>query len=431
MPNPVKNNLSVLGLLAALCLLMVSASAQETTPPIEPSPALQAHLQSLEDVTSRIRGLPARTPVLRFFPSRADVAAFLAGQLEDEQTVRTILEGELIYKAFGLLPRDIDLLQTYLVLLESQIGGYYDPDTKRMNTVLISTSEVGDRLPLLESIVYVHEYTHALQDQYYDLGALLSDELIADHPDAAIAIQALVEGDATQVMTDFVQDLTESDPQAVLNEMGALLAMSSSLEIPPGTPDILTQELLFPYTQGQLFVQALIAQGGYAAVDAAYLNPPVSTEQIINPQKYLDGELPIAVTLDSAQVVLGAGWSLAAERTGGEFFLRSWLKPGLGSLNTATAADGWGGDRYRVYQQEDGATAWRWRIVFDSPKDVQQMSDLLPRGLNRLYGQPVSEGCWQLAEDGESLCFVVEDPDSGVLLAQAPTLALAQNLLKP
>lgn len=414
-------------LVLLVLVALVPASAQETTA-VEPSPALLEHVAELEAATTEIRGLAALEPVDRRFPNREQVAEFLAGQFADEDTRQAIVDSEFIYKAFGLLEADIDLLSVYQALLESQVGGYYDPETKEMNTLLITAEELTDQLPLLERIVYVHEYTHALQDQYYDLGALLSDELTETSPDGALAIQALVEGDATQVMTDYLTQLTLANPDEVLSQMSALTSTAASMEIPAGTPQILTDELLFPYMQGQIFVQALVEDGGYARVDEAFANPPVSSEQIIHPEKYLAGELPIEVTLDSALDILGEGWELHSDYTAGEYFLRNWLRPGLGAFDLATAASGWGGDRYHVYSDTDGQAAFRWLIVFDTPEDEEQFAERLPRALNYQHGDENSDGtCWT-TEGGFVLCFAVQ-ADGGVLITRAPSADLALALL--
>jgi len=371
----------------------------------------------------------AESPVDRYFPDKADVAAFIAAQFEDEETLQSIIDSEIIYKAFGLLAPEIDLLAVYQSLLESQVAGFYDPETKRMNTLLISSDSLSDRLPLLEQILYVHEFTHALQDQHFDLATLLNDELLATDLDQAAAIQALVEGDATQTMTDFLMVLTQENPAEVMGQLDALMGIAASSEIPAGTPDILTQELLFPYTQGQVFVVALIAEGGYEAVDAAFLNLPVSTEQVIHPEKYLAGELPITVELSDNTARLGEGWTLAYDRTAGEYFLRNWLKQGLSTFAIAIAASGWGGDRYQVYTDADGQTAWEWKLVFDTPTDQDQFLEYLPDGLTYQFGEATSDGgCWGTPDAAYTTCYRAL-AEGGVLITRAPSLELAMALL--
>jgi len=416
-------------ILILAALMLAPVSAQETVAPVEPSPALLTYLADLEADTTEIRGLAPLEPVERYFPNKADIAAFLAGQFADEIVRQSVIDAEFIYKAFGLLEPDVDLLGVYQPLLEAQVAGYYDPATKRMNTLLISTDKLSDKLPLFEQILYVHEFTHALQDQHFDLDLLLNDEMAAAEPDRAVAIQALIEGDATQTMTDYVTILTQENPTEVLGQLDALMGSSASAEIPAGTPDILTQELLFPYTQGQVFVQALIAQGGYAAVDAAFRNPPVSSEQVIHPDKYLAGEMPIAVDLTDSAGILGDGWALAYDHTAGEYFLRNWLRPGLSAFTLPIAASGWGGDRYLMYANAEGQAAYQWKLVFDTAEDEAQFLEYLPKSLTYQFGDPTVDGaCWDVGGGEYALCYRAQT-GGGVMITRAPNIASATALL--
>ncbi|MEM2876280.1 MAG: hypothetical protein QXL67_04960, partial [Candidatus Bathyarchaeia archaeon] len=47
---------------------------------------------------------------------------------------------------------------------------------------------------------------------------------------------------------------------------------------------------VFPYAYGFDFIEALYNAGGWERVNEAYLNMPVSTEQVMHPEKYLSGE---------------------------------------------------------------------------------------------------------------------------------------------
>ena len=58
--------------------------------------------------------------------------------------------------------------------------------------------------------------------------------------------------------------------------------------------------LLFPYEDGMRFVADIYRAGGLELVNRMYEQPPVSTEQILHPNKYLEGELPTPVNVPSA-----------------------------------------------------------------------------------------------------------------------------------
>ena len=134
-----------------------------------------------------------------------------------------------------------------------------------------------------------HELVHALQDQYYNLQK--NFDLVKDQADLSLARKALIEGDAMAVMLVYLLEplgLTMED----LPDMGTLLQGSASLlrdqfQVYTRAPLILRQQLLFPYVHGLAFVKAALAHGGWPGLQRVYQHPPVSTQQIMHPEKYL------------------------------------------------------------------------------------------------------------------------------------------------
>lgn len=410
-----------------LLLLSLPVTGFAQSDDFTPNDELVAQMDRLEARTSAIRGLDGLDPVTRLFPTRADVIEFVNSQLEGEETVQLYRDAGQFYIAFDLLPPDADLLVLYRDFLGDQVGGYYDPETREMNVVLLSGSRPSSTLPALEQITYAHEYTHALQDQHFGLDAFLPDELAETNPDAYQARLSLVEGDATAVMTDYTQIITQEAPLLVLTQVLIQGAASGSLTIPAGTPPILEDELLFPYLTGSTFVNALRAEGGWALVDAAYTtNPPLSTEQIMHPEKYLAGDVPQEVTLLPDATLTADGWTLLFDRPLGEFFLRQYLDTQLSPLEVIEAGAGWGGDRYHLYvNPTTGERAWVLRLVWDTPQDADEFAENYTLFGDRRFGSAAdADGCWQGAAD--AVCFITVDDAS--LVSYAPTVELALAL---
>ena len=97
--------------------------------------------------------------------------------------------------------------------------------------------------------------------------------------------------------------------------------LGSAFQGTGGLPPFVTAQLVFPYQRGLEFVQRLVQVGGgrWTLVDAAHRShPPVSTEQILHPDKYLRFEEPERVRLDPG-AVLGGGWRRAAAGVMGEW----------------------------------------------------------------------------------------------------------------
>jgi hypothetical protein len=240
-----------------------------------------------------------------------------------------------------------------LDLESSQVIGFYDEISKGLY-VLSNTGGVG----ALEEATFSHEYTHALQDQNFGLAKLALDT--TDQGDRDIASRTLVEGDATLEMSMWEQKYLS------LGELVSMALNSSSgaqAEQLAAAPAILSEPLLFPYSEGLTLVQAVYKQGGWAAVDKLYANPPISTSQILHPALYASHVKPVVVTMPAAPAALGSGWNLAMQDTLGELQLRIWLhgdNPTSEAANAAAAATAsWGGDRVGLYEGPDGA----WAVV--------------------------------------------------------------------
>ncbi len=408
----------IIGLLALLVGVQAGAAQEATV-----SPALEQQLTNLEQITETLRHLPAKQSVEHRFPTRDETIAYLQSTYDREFPQAQFDKLQRFYVALGLLPADINLHDVYLSLLDSQVAGFYDPDTKTMNVVPMVGDTVGVSLTFTEQVTYVHEFTHALQDQYFDLNSLTNTPEVQDTPDRSLAVTSLIEGDATAVMTLYAQQAALRNPAAALGMLAEGFA-SGNLGLPSGVPKILLDELLFPYTDGLNFVLALSNHGGWDAINTAFGDPPTTSEQILHPDKYLAGEGAQDVALDDQAAALGDGWSDAWDSALGEFYLREYLGTELGSSQADSAAAGWGGDHYRVYQNGD-QLAFALRIVWDTPQEQSEFEGAYGQfGGQQFGGSADADGCWQ--NSSAALCLITGD--AGDLIVSAPTLAQAKAL---
>lgn len=414
-------------LLACLLALLVvlPAAAQDTI-----SPALTEQMDALEAYTMRVRGLDEMADVSREFPTRQQLIDYLEAQYSRDLAAADLLKAELLYKGLGMLALDTDLRSVYLTLLGSQIAGFYDTDTGIMNVIPTVGDDPGSSLSLTEQAIYVHEYTHALQDQHFDLGRLESEELM-NAPDQSLALLALVEGDATAVMNLFTQAASVQNPFAAL---GMLIegVQAGNLLLPEGIPPALVRELAFPYEDGLNFVLAVYRAGGWDAINAAYDNPPTTTEQVIHPEKYLDGEGALDVSLGDRGLSPGPAWDAVWDTTLGEFYLREHLRAGLSRAQAAQAAAGWGGDRFRLYHQpETGDIGWVMAIRWDSDREAREFQRLYPDYARARTGSPargvLGVNCW--SGEAESICWAQDEDEPYTYLSYGTTLDIARGLL--
>jgi hypothetical protein len=138
----------------------------------------------------------------------------------------------------------------------------------------------------------------------------------------------------------------------------------------------MVKQLNFPYLAGSSWVSGLWSSGGWDAVDAAYEQPPASTEQVLHMEKYVSDERPVDVADPDVAALLGDGWELVESSTVGEAMLGIWLGAmGVSQEDADSAAAGWGGDRLSVAQGPGEQWAMAWRIGWDTPAEADQFQE--------------------------------------------------------
>lgn len=411
--------------LLLVMLLCGSLLAQDI--PAAISPELEAQLAALETVTAEIRELEPLEVVPRHFPTRAELLNYLNGVIAEELDDTVIADALAFYVAFDFLPADADLRAILLELYGQQIAGFYDTETKEMNVILISGDVPEDDLPLLDQITYVHEFVHALQDQHFGLDDYIASIEDTNNDDKSLAMLALVEGDATYAMTIFTQQATEDNPFGAMLEILSSGLEAGNLSLPADTPEIIGSELLFPYEAGMTFVTELVAAGGWQRVNDAFATPPASTEQVLHPEKYLAGEMPLEVSLVDSSTLLGGDWAVAKEGVMGEFYLGKFLDQQVSSRRATAAAAGWGGDAYTVYQHKtSGEFALTLKIAWDSAEEAAEFAVAFDDFRTPGTGSDApAEVCMTIG--AKIWCAAYGETET--IITAAPTLDLAQALL--
>lgn len=308
-------------------------------------------------IAERLRSLRFERPVPVRVQSRADITDFVRSRIDEDE----IRDAGTFYVALGLLAPDLDVRALVIAVMGEQIAGFYDP---RSHTMVVRddtledlarlASRGGSILGSQNAMVLVHEYVHALQDQR--LGLREDDSRSIDEDNA---YACLVEGDATLTMLGIglagsgrsLSDLTRA-PGLLRSQVAA-----SAEAGPPGSelasaPPILRAPLMSRYLDGLVFVGALHGASGFGAIDGAFARLPRTTEQVLHPARYLADERGAEIALPALPAMEAAGYRALDEETLGELELSVYFAQGSGQDRDRVAADGWDGDRIRVYHRD-------------------------------------------------------------------------------
>jgi hypothetical protein len=237
---------------------------------------------------TEITGLQLKHPVPCALITKDQVNQFLKKRVKEVVSPAEIRAEELTLKKFGLVPPDFDLAGSTVDLLTEQAAAFYDFDRKKL---FITESTAGES----QEPVLAHELSHALADQNFNLAKYTRQGKTSD--DGATARLAVMEGQATWLMTEY---MARRNGQTLIGhpEMAASMAAlsdsggGSQFPVFDNAPLYLRKTLVFPYTRGMMFQEALVERDSRHAFDEPFRRPPVSTQQILHPDKYLEGEKP-------------------------------------------------------------------------------------------------------------------------------------------
>ncbi len=326
----------------------------------------------------RIRGLTFVRSVAPQPLSQAEIGRLAQSGLNQQFPADLEARRGKAWATIGAIPPGTDLYKAIADLGGSQIVGFYDDVTRRL--VFVG----GSSLTPYGEFTLAHELTHALQDQRFDLIRL--DEVTNTcRDDRAEAFLSLVEGDAVETQVRWARtNLSAAQLQQLQQEV-------TSFPPPPSSVPMFVQDLFnFPYTNGQRFVEALLARGGEPAVNEALLSPPTSTEQILHPSSY-PSDTPKDVEVPNLAGRLGARWSSLDVQDVGEAWLRLLLEVRPTSTDAAAAAAGWDGGQYRAWS--DGSrVAVLMRTTWDRSAEAQQFAEAMGRWLGGGTAQVEAQG---------------------------------------
>jgi hypothetical protein len=357
-------------------------------------------LQELHEIT----GFKIKHRVPAEIITRDKVKEFLQQRMKEATSPEEIRVEELTLKKFGLVPQDFDLAKNTVDLLTEQAAAFYDFHRKRMFITDWTPSDT--REPAL-----VHELGHALADQNVNLEKFIKQGQKSD--DGSMARLAVMEGQASWLMAEYLsrklgQSLATSP---VLLETMAHTIESGASEFPvfESEPLYLRETLIFPYSQGMLFQNAVYERMKQKAFEEVFRRPPVSTQQILHPATYFSGLQPARPVLP--QLADAHGYKRIAEGTMGELDHAILLEQYAGREESKAVSTHWRGGGYALLEHRSPErVVLLYAVEWDDAASAARYF--------KLYRQALEKKWKHLVIESESSTMIAGAGDDGHFLVQ-------------
>jgi hypothetical protein len=348
----------------AWILLFVCSAAAETRR--DESRAIFAEIDRTLDELAKISGLRLQKKVPSDLISKDKVNEFLKKKVKEVSTPNELRAEELTLKKFGLVPQDFDLAQTTVDVLTEQAAAFYDYHAKKLYITDWTPSATREA-------ALAHELAHALADQNFNLKRFIRKARESD--DEAMARMAVMEGQATWLMSEFLAQRTGETlvHNPALAERMNRMSDSGGGEFPvfEGSPLYIRVTLVFPYTSGMSFQQAVVDKDDKAAFAEVFRRPPVSTQQVLHPDKYFAAVKPESPDLPKPPSMHGYKGLIGGSF--GELDHQVLLQQYAGKQAAEEIAPHWRGGQYEIIEnRKKGRAILLYASQWEDPESARK-----------------------------------------------------------
>jgi hypothetical protein len=310
-----------------------------------------------DDKIERVEALRGRRftqPPRIEYISRQDWIARVRQEEEAWRKTESCRAYDVLWKTLGIVPPDADS-QHWVYAIKEGYKFPYDPTERKIYLIHEAVYARDNFL--------VHEYIHVLQHQHSPLYGLPTDES-GRLDDVMWAYSCVSEGEALLYELCWPSD---DSRRADLEKFYR--------ELPKTLPPLAQRWAYFPHIAGARY---LMARGPLReAADRAWAQPPISTEQVLHPDR---SDPPLAVSAPDLSEKLGPGWHRVVQTVLGEWTVADWVgipSQGLDYLGAGLPDDlRWGGDLAQVYRHGD-----EWRVavylIWDDEASAKRFAGLV------------------------------------------------------
>ena len=387
--------------------VLLTGLASAAAGPAHSSPDKVRSTRDFGDIRREVETLRGKTfvqavPVYNI--SEKELRAISDHELDKEFPGPKLRSYEELLAWLDMVPPHTDLKSVYADFLVDQVAGLYDSDAKEMCIPSFSggTTNVGKKAaekkleeisPEMDDIVLAHEFTHALEDQYWPIDAPEDHDFKAS-TDRGTAHDFVTEGSATREMIEVIPaQLGGGSPssyfllwnlihsglgESVLNYAFSE-AWKGSDALVAGVPETLARTEAMPYSFGYTFCTEVMRQWGLDGLDYIYNHPPVSSAQVMHPKKCWEWrDFPVQINLPET---LPGDWKQVSLDSVGEAGMAILFGCQFRNLNRGLElARGWDGDHVALFEGSGGHRLLLWASSWDSTNAAGRYRQCLGEG---------------------------------------------------
>ncbi len=311
--------------------------------------------QDLKTIAEKIGKLKFKKDVEIKYFTRDEIKKYIENIFNNEYPDDLVRKESLFLYFMGFTDKIYNIKELRKKIILSNIAGFYNEKTKELYAL-----DEYKNIDMMNSLVIIHELRHAIQDQYFCLEKIFKD--ISDFDDRKLASLSAVEGDATFIMLRYMDMPVELIDSAFSSETLLSFTPMSNRNVLFSVPPILRYQMIMPYSEGLKFTNYIYKRKGWKRINKVLLNPPVSSEQILHPEKYFKKELPVKVNINLQINDI----PLLHEGVIGEYYLNVLLSK---DDRIEDYAIGWNGDKHKLYFN-DNDYLLLWKSYWDNEKSA-------------------------------------------------------------
>ena len=393
---------------------VVQFSISELEPPSEDS---LGQIEIIESGIQTMLGISSTTIPDVFSISEPSLQALVRDFSEFDGFEEQVRKNQKIFEILGLAQPSDDFASSYQNLWVDPNGTLYLPEKDSIVIVGFDISEY-------QQYSFTQAYVQSIRNQQYSFSSMGMFPPCLELMEKCDVSLALAKGEAAFTA---LQWAVENQGEEIANTIQQ--TFKKLYFVPVYTPATSMEAIrLFPYDQGFAFAEQVFEQGGWQSIENLYINPPTTTEQILHPEKYFEGEVGAAIDWTDLSLVLPEEYSSLFQDSLGEWKTYLLLTAGanafarLNSEEAQLAAAGWNGDFTQIFTSSTGQHLVMAQWNFDTENDKAEFFSTFSQYIERrIVGESVVVNDYSCKKDSnQTSCLILEGSNVVWLLGSDP-----------